>query len=106
MRRMDSDAEEAVRFIPAPPAAAAEGQPEADEKEFISQRMRTVTLINLAGMMERMDEQVRGKEQWKFLKSTVSCSQLLMPNVLCRYCRRSITPLARLLTRHLRSWVT
>ncbi|CAL8464837.1 g4372 [Coccomyxa elongata] len=55
---MDSDAEEAVRFIPAPPAAAAEGQPEADEKEINSQRMRTVTLINLAGMMERMDEQI------------------------------------------------
>ncbi len=60
MRKMDSDAEEAVRFIsPPPPSAGAQGEPTVDEKDFKSQRIRTVALINLAGMMERMDEQVR-----------------------------------------------
>lgn len=63
---MDSEAEETVRFISAPPSAATHGQPDVDEKEFKSQRIRTVTLINLAGMMERMDEQVRSKKQSKF----------------------------------------
>ncbi|EIE22835.1 MFS general substrate transporter [Coccomyxa subellipsoidea C-169] len=56
---MDSDAEEAVRFIsPPPPSAGAQGEPTVDEKDFKSQRIRTVALINLAGMMERMDEQI------------------------------------------------
>lgn len=59
MRKMDSDTEEAIRFVqPSPPTSQTET--EVDEKDFRAQRVRTVTLINLAGMMERMDEQVRG----------------------------------------------
>lgn len=73
MRKMDSDTEEAVRFIPAPPAAVSQGQPEVDEKDYKSQRIRTVTLINLAGMMERMDEQVRAGKECNSTGFTVPC---------------------------------
>lgn len=56
MRKNESESEEAVRFFP---PAAVEPDPETDYGEdFARQRLQTVSLINLAGMMERMDEQV------------------------------------------------
>jgi hypothetical protein len=55
MRKAESEPEEVQRFVPA--IEDPEPEPLSGE-DFAAQRWHTVCLINLAGMMERMDEQV------------------------------------------------
>lgn len=105
MRKMESDTEEAVRFIPTPPSSATQGEQVGDEKDFKAQRIRTVALINLAGMMERMDEQVSTQQHWKSGVPIV-CSMNRPLLLWHRFCLRSTTLLARRLMQRPRSWVT
>lgn len=57
MRKTESEADEERPSCST--TEVAESADPTEPKAFRAQRLRTVTLINLAAVMERMDEQVR-----------------------------------------------
>ena len=103
MRKMDCTEEQGVSHDH--PHEALE------ECKVDKHRLRTVTLINLAGMMERMDEQASHQMPhshhagaWCTLDSSANVPAEASPfshlsRLLYRSCRLSIMPWARHLTR-------